>query len=376
MRTAHRRTRLTSTAALAVGVALAIACGGGTADRDTSDDDPGASTSTAGASSAAFRTLAADTNPCAWVSADEAARLVGRLSGTPWRARDAEQPDSDDHGHACVYPLAAPIAPSGADASDETRYYVAMELQTEDVTASEAGAGMFREKVAAGGGSSAEKDIMKEGLDLATRGGDVPPGWDAASWLPVSFVGRLGAVAVKVQSNGFFGARADSVARFAALVRDRLPDVPVAVPDEDRSEGGSDACTLLTRSEAEGVLGALTIPPYRSDANGRADPSGEQCSYYRGRHRVLTIVPTWENGKMLFRMSAGLSQGINSAVGAKGASADTLDGPWDQAGAGIGGSLFFLTGDRMLEVRYLTAGVDPPSALRLAALAVRRLQQR
>jgi hypothetical protein len=55
--------------------------------------------------------------------------------------------------------------------------------------------------------------------------------------------------------------------------------------------------------------------------------------------------------------------------------ADTLDtGPWEEAGADPAtGQLYFLKGDRFLEVGYLTATTDMNGAVRLASLALGRL---
>ncbi|HET7584388.1 MAG TPA: hypothetical protein VFK13_05740 [Gemmatimonadaceae bacterium] len=336
------------------------------------DASSGGNGSSDGAS-ASMKALAADTDPCHWISADDAARLVGPLSGAPWRADDAESPEPSPKGHACVYPLAT----HGQLADDETHYWVAVELVTEDVTAAESGASMMTQKFA----NDADSGIFKPAMHAIGMDAKVPPGWDNASRLPGSFVGRLGAIAVEVKTN-FQGSYSpdipdDSVNQLAALVRDRLPDVPVA---SAKAHGGGfghdsdpDACRLVTRAEAEAVLGKLTVPPFRSDDENRADPSGEGCSYYLGKHRMLSIQPTWENGKMLFRMVAGLSQGITNAVGATGEAADTLDGPWDQVGAGPGGSLYFLSGDRMVEITYRTANVDAAAAVQLAKIAVQRL---
>jgi hypothetical protein len=73
---------------------------------------------------------------------------------------------------------------------------------------------------------------------------------------------------------------------------------------------------------------------------------------------------------------SGFGQGIASVVATGKESADTLEGSWDQAAAGPGGSLYFLKGDRMIEVTYLTAAASLPAATRLADLAIKRLSAR
>lgn len=121
---------------------------------------------------------------------------------------------------------------------------------------------------------------------------------------------------------------------------------------------------------------ASWFPPYRSNSHKSsfADPGGEGCSYFLGKHRVFTIDATWDQGKTIFGMSAGFSANLAAALGANGPTADTLDGDWDQAGAGPTGNLYFLKGDQMLEISYRLAGVDLAAAVRLAKRAVGRLK--
>ena len=53
------------------------------------------------------------------------------------------------------------------------------------------------------------------------------------------------------------------------------------------------------------------------------------------------------------------------------AAADTLEGPWEEAAAnGMTGQLYFLKGDRMLEVGYVTSSTGRAGAVRLARSAV------
>ena len=319
----------------------------------------------------AARTQPANTDPCSWVTAEEVAKLLGPLAAAPWRADHADSPDSASNGHACVYPLEA----HDQRPPDAPMYSVALELETDAVTATDASAGsvkMMQEQLARTVGQTTAAEVT----DAVTDGGRVPQEWDNARWLPASFVGRVGGIAIDIESNnGMFAPNVavDSIERLAALVRDRVPDIPIASPHASRFGGDNpDACQLLTRAEAEAVLGRLTTPPYRSEEAGLADPSGDGCSYFLGRHRVFSIQPVWSSGKMTFRMVGKLGQIVSTAgIGEKGA--DTLEGSWDEASSGVGGVLYFLTGDRMLEVYYGAASVDAPTALRLASIAVKRL---
>jgi hypothetical protein len=254
-------------------------------------------------------------------------------------------------------------------------YSVALELETDAVTAHDAVAGSV-EKMKEPRAHAVGQTTAAEVTDAVTNGGKLAQGWDNVRWLPASFVGRVGGIAIDIESNdGMFAPNVpiDSIERLAALVRDHVPDIPVESPSASRfGSDDPDACELLTRAEVESVLGKLTAPPYRSEEAGLADPSGDGCSYFLGRHRVFSIQPVWSSGKMAFRMVGKLGQIVSVAgIGEKGA--DTLEGSWDEASSGAGGVLYFLVGDRMLEVYYGTANVDAPTAVRLASIAVKRL---
>jgi len=310
--------------------------------------------------------IPADADPCAWVSRDEVEKLVGRLAGPPWRGHSASNVEPSPDGRACAYRLAA-IAP-GAEAAEE----IAIEVNGEDA--------MTNETALQSGDALAARVLGAPDDTTSGASGDhTTGGWDYSGGLPTSFTGRIGHVAITIeahtQGNPFSSIPSDSIARLAALVRDRLPDTPMASPRWHSSMGEDrDPCSLLSRDDAERVVGKLAFAPYRSTSDTPlAEPTGEACSYYLGRHRALTIRPEWTQGKTLFGVAVGASQMFAAAASVKTTAADTLDGPWDQAGAGLDGILYFLKGDRMLAVTYRTAGIDAAGAVRLASIAVERL---
>ena len=127
------------------------------------------------------------------------------------------------------------------------------------------------------------------------------PGWDFAR-APIAlglsgFLGRVGQLTIMVQAQ----ATPLNVASFSALagaVRDRVPEGPFADPSsESPANPGphreSDPCALLTREEAETVLGPLVVPPYRSDETSPYHgPAGPTCVYQTARHRAFRLTPT------------------------------------------------------------------------------------
>ena len=68
--------------------------------------------------------------------------------------------------------------------------------------------------------------------------------------------------------------------------------------------------------------------------------------------------------------------GILNAVvpGLNEVGADTLDGDWEEAGSDrTTGQLYFLKGERLLELGYLLSSTDADGAVRLARVAMGRL---
>jgi hypothetical protein len=330
------------------------------------------------AAPASVRTAAIPSNPCDWIAADQVAALVGPLDGAPERVRSAEQPEPRDDGNACLYRLAARPRLGGNG--------ILVEVAPT--------AGVIYERVAG---------AMKEHFAAALRDGEPaaePPkpaaapdaGWDYTGHLPtgfVSYTGRLGHVSVHVVSQSHDVARA-RLAALAARIRDGIPDLPFQLPPDPmleelkRMDGGGpepppsgpDPCGLLTRAEAEAVLGTLVVAPYRS-GGPLVDSYGNSCTYFTAGHHALVLTPHWDTGKMMIGMARDVGGAVASVLPPAGPdreAADTLEGPWDEAAAnGTTGDLYFLKGDRMLEVGYLTSSTGSAGAVRLARVAVGRL---
>jgi hypothetical protein len=170
---------------------------------------------------------------------------------------------------------------------------------------------------------------------------------------------------------------ADTVIAIASRVRDRIPDGPIAHPAADRSgrpPPGEDPCSVLTREEAEVVLGKLVAAPFRTkERTPLADPSGKSCTYLTPGHRALVLTPTWDYGRVELgaaRMVGGMVRQVADLPGIEG---DTLEGPWDDAVVDLEGELLLLKGAHALGVRYRASSTDAAGAIRLAEPALRRL---
>lgn len=367
--------------ALLIAGALLIGC----ADerREPEAPAPGSSRSavpSAGKPAAPVQTAAAPADACGWLPAAEVASILGPLDGSPVVVRSIEQTNPDAHGAACRYTLAAkPRVGVGA---------VVLEVDLSGA--------LIRERVgdnmAEGIRQTIQSDIQAAGGPAPVAKAAPPPGWDRLGkiWNGYNaFSGRVGHVAVSVISLTP-DLPADRTAALATRVRDAIPDLPFPFPRDpdleriaraagrplDAEPAGPDPCALLSRDQAEAVLGKLVVPPFRSaDDSPLAVKNGSSCSYFTAGHRGFTIKPHWNSGKMIFRMAKGVG-GVVGAVAPDdtAAAADTLEGPWEEAAAnGSTGQLYFLKNDRMLEINFVTSSTDRAGALRLARAAMEKL---
>ena len=197
-------------------------------------------------------------------------------------------------------------------------------------------------------------------------------GWDARRFNG----GRLGTIDVTVipETNELKVPR-EKLRELTARVRDRIPDLPFAAPSDVYQTAGPDPCAVLTREEAESVLGKLVVAPYRSANDGPlANSSGKSCSYYTKGHHVLIVQPHWSEGRSAIeatRVVGGLVGKVLNDSEAQ--SADTIEGTWDETAVGVDGSLVLRKGDRAVEIEYETSSTDKAGALRLGKLMIERL---
>ncbi|HYC33430.1 MAG TPA: hypothetical protein VEB59_14175 [Gemmatimonadales bacterium] len=331
------------------------------------------------APAASVPTNSAPANACGWITAAEAAAIIGPLGGEPVVVRSVEQPEPDEYGAACRYPLA-----------DQPRIGKGAIVLQVDLSG-----GIIEERVG---------DNMAEGFRQVIQAGTpaegsapppaapTPAGWDRVGrvWIGFStFKGRIGHLAVTAAALTPEVSR-DRTEALATRVRDAIPDGPFALPIDpqlaafaraagsplEAAPSGPDPCSLLSAAEAAAVLGKLLVPPYRSgDNSALATAHGTSCTYFTAGHRAFTLTPHWNTGKMLFGMAKGVGGTVAQvAPDDTAAAADTLEGPWEEAAAnGTTGQLYFLKGDRMLEVDYLTSSTDRAGAVRLARAAVEGL---
>jgi hypothetical protein len=387
---------MTRLAGLSVLLILLAACGGdGGAKSDAASTSP--EKAPAGSASAAsspdwkpsIKTAALPDDPCAVIPAADVEAIVGKLAGPPKKA------------DGCRYTLAVPEAVTarrqqqkeqqrqlqeklskafGTPPSDEPSGFEALDAKLDDPLSY-----AVTLDVEVDGdivGEQAMNSVSKQFLGILGNKADESSGksksaadWDDIRKIPYGFVGRVGHVRVSV-ANERPDMPIEPLRALAERVRDRVPDQPFAItnPYQVIQLGTvGDPCSLLTRAEAEAVLGPLSVEPYRSSSEkpALAHGQGYACAYFTPGHHVFAIAPTWSGGEQNFK----IDKGIGGLVGlvAPQEQQVIMKGPWDQAHSGMSGALLFLKGDRLLEVHYGTSRATRGDAVKLAAIAMRRL---
>lgn len=163
------------------------------------------------------------------------------------------------------------------------------------------------------------------------------------------------------------GCMRDQQARFAHMV-DSLQRMGAA----RAGSSGGDPCTLVSRPEAEQILGALRHDPYRVDGSGDPQPSGSVCRYEAQTGRHLTMDVSFEGAQIGMR-AIGLGVQIASPVfGADSAQLASLQGRWDEFHL-LPGHLMARKGDAMVDVGYEGSRAGLAGAARVADIALGRL---
>jgi hypothetical protein len=296
---------------------------------------------------------------CGWIPAAEVEALIGRFAEPP-RPR----------GNGCVYVL--PISPEVA----AMRERLAESNRKLGVTPERPWQGTpFGVVLQVGVGiAQGERGVRLMGGPLAAslKNDQSTSGWDAVRLNG----GRLGTITVTASAlTADVPVSRDSLRALTARVRDRITDLPFAAPAGGQKAESPDPCMLVTREEAESVLGKLVVAPYRS-ANGGplADPNGASCAYHSAKHHVLVVRPFHSGGKKELAMTRVIGGALDAMVSdTEAAAADTIEGTWDETAMSRDGRLLLRKDDRAVELEYETSSTDKAGALKLGRIAIERL---
>ncbi|MEO8879755.1 MAG: hypothetical protein ABI446_05115 [Gemmatimonadaceae bacterium] len=336
----------------AAAVATGAKCGGDSSTR-TSAADSAAIPKATHAAAVPFQIPKGD--PCSWISRADAQTALGdSIIAAPTRVRSADNAVAQQNGLACLFEL----PPHGSIAQ-----HVAIQVTPDESGAMEfafAGMGNVESELTS---SRAKRDTLIDGR------------WDFMSAIPGGLTAlRAGRVAMQVVTPP---GRVEPGMKLAAAMLDHIADLPFAGDSADplTAPYHADPCALLTRAEAEGVLGKLTVAPYPSSHNtALVYGGGNSCSYYSSKHRALVITPRLRGAADMYKMMGGVNAQVAAKTGASSQQGqDTLEGNWDALSIGSDGALLALKGDKMLTVQYRTSGATFDETVKLVRAALARL---
>lgn len=142
--------------------------------------------------------------------------------------------------------------------------------------------------------------------------------------------------------------------------------------DQTAAGGRRDPCALLTRAEAEQVLGPLRDDPYRVDGSESPSPGGAACRYETPVGRHVTMDVTFDGAQLGMRAITLGVQIASPVFGSDSAQLASLRGHWDEMHV-IPGHLMVRKGDAMVDVGYHGSRAGLAGAARLADEALGRI---
>jgi len=319
---------------------LTAACAGGSGDE-------------ADGSAGADQAAPSGPDPCTLVSQGEMEEFLGPLGEPPYRVDVNRRPDPA--GDRCLY-------------RDRSWRYVVLEVDWDDGSMALA---------VMGGATQTVADIL--GTEGTT---DLDGAWDQAK---VAF-GRLmalkGNTAVTVDP---MGSRLDRAAqaRIAAIALGRAAsplsyDGAKASRSRKSDPTPQDPCSLVTRAEAEALMGRLRGDPTTSD-------DGSECVFELeaelfGSPIQQTLTVQWRDGFYTLgeeRFAAGMAQtAMTKSMGQTPDLQQNAGGtgePWDESQVLLGGRIIVVARDMLFgAVGTGVGGFDESRARELLRIAVRR----
>lgn len=295
-------------------------------------------------------------DPCNLVAQAEMERYLGPLAEPPFRA-DSREPDPD--GTQCFY-----RAKDGRN--------VTLDIDRED------GELAFRMLVGVGG----QVEEALAGADMSTDTLEVE--WDRVGRAFGQLIALKGPASVQVDP---LGSRLDLAAQ-ADIIRIALARLAAPLPYDGARAASTrtapppnqrDPCTLVTRAEAEALLGKLRAAPHVSD-------EGDACVFPLALEFMGTPVDhelgvQWQDGfYTLGQERAALGMATKTMANAMG-DIPTLGEnkagaaePWDEQITLMGGIVIVVKQDVLLKTAaIMVSDFDEAKALQLLRIAVGRL---
>jgi hypothetical protein len=330
------------------------------------------------------QTTTVPANGCDWIPAAEVEAIVGKLAKPPEETDDCKytlvMPEAiraarEDEirifeANASKNEVAAFLAKTDRELYSPEKYAVTLKVDLNGGLEIQLASAAIAKRFAAEFGNAASAGRAPGGVSPKT-----PEGWDEVEGIPYGVTARVGHLRINVNGESPDVPK-EPMLMLAAQVRDRIPDLPFPAQNTNQPmvdiPPNADVCGLLTRAEAEAVLGPLVVNPYRSSSYfpPLAHAAGNSCAYFTAGHHVFVLTPTWFNGARTFALEKGIGGLIAKVMPQQ---AVIMKGPWDKSQITSSGKLDFLKKDQLLDVNFVMSSTDRIGALKLATTAMQRL---
>jgi len=139
------------------------------------------------------------------------------------------------------------------------------------------------------------------------------------------------------------------------------------------SSSGEDPCTLVSRAEAEQILGPMRHDPYRVAGTSREPaPTGSYCYYESRNGRRVVMDVDWKDGIMGMKVLGMMGRLVEQAIPTDSGQADTLEGRWDELRMLPGNNLYARKGDQLVSIDYNGSGIGLIGAAKWVHIALGR----
>ncbi|HEV8399373.1 MAG TPA: hypothetical protein VGQ18_05975 [Gemmatimonadales bacterium] len=137
------------------------------------------------------------------------------------------------------------------------------------------------------------------------------------------------------------------------------------------SNDREDPCTLVSRAEAEQILGPMRHDPYRvAGPNREPAPNGSYCFYETRKGRRVVMNVEWKDGVMEMKVLGMMGRLVEQAIPTDTGQADTLEGRWDELRMLPGDNLYARKGDQLVSIDYNGSGIGLIGAARWVHIAL------
>lgn len=142
---------------------------------------------------------------------------------------------------------------------------------------------------------------------------------------------------------------------------------------ESSGSVGEDPCTLVSRAEAEQILGPMRHDPYRvSGPNREPAPGGSYCYYESRNGRRVVMDVDWKDGIQEMKVLGMMGRLVEQAIPTDTGQADTLEGRWDELRMLPGDNLYARKGDQLVSIDYNGSGIGLIGAAQWVHIALGR----